>query len=70
MIAGTLLLTSQDAIAKWMTTNYHAGEILFFRGIFTFIPIAILVAWAGNLSLLSTKSLASTLTRDVPSLDT
>ena len=65
MIVGTLLLTSQDAISKWMTTNYHAGEILFFRGIFTFIPIAILVAWAGNLSLLSTTSLTSTLTRAV-----
>ena len=65
MIVGTLLLTSQDAISKWMTTNYHAGEILFYRGIFSFIPIAILVVWAGNLSLLSTKSVASTLIRAV-----
>ena len=65
MIVGTLLLTTQDAISKWMTTNYHAGEVLFFRGIFTFIPIAILVAWAGDLSLLSTKSLTSTLIRAV-----
>ena len=29
MIAGTLLLTSQEAISKWMNTKYHTGEILF-----------------------------------------
>ena len=38
MIIGALLLTSQDAISKWLTTDYHAGEILFYRGFFSFIP--------------------------------
>lgn len=36
MIVGTLLLTTQDGIAKWLTTDYHAGEIMFYRGIFAF----------------------------------
>lgn len=65
MIAGTLLLTSQDAITKWMTTKYHVGEILFYRGIFAFLPIIILVIWSGRLSLLATKSLRTTLTRAI-----
>ena len=65
MIAGTLLLTTQDAITKWMTSNYHAGEILFYRGIFTFLPIIALVIWAGTLGSLKTKSLKNTLFRAV-----
>ncbi|MBH67730.1 MAG: hypothetical protein CMM58_05195 [Rhodospirillaceae bacterium] len=63
MIAGTLLLTSQDAITKWMTAKYHVGEILFYRGIFAFVPIVVLVVVSRNLSLLSTKSLWTTLLR-------
>ena len=63
MIVGSLLLTSQDAITKWMTSSYHAGEILFYRGIFTFIPIIFLVLWAGNINLLRTRSFNSTLLR-------
>ena len=65
MIIGSLLLTSQDAITKWMTSSYHAGEILFYRGIFTFLPIIFLVLWAGNIKLLRTRSFKSTLLRAV-----
>ena len=65
MIVGSLLLTSQDAITKWMTSSYHAGEILFYRGIFTFIPIIFLVLWAGNIKLLRTRSFNSTFLRAV-----
>ena len=65
MIVGSLLLTSQDAITKWMTSSYHAGEILFYRGIFTFIPIIFLVLWAGDIKLLRTRSFNSTFLRAV-----
>ena len=65
MIVGSLLLTSQDAITKWMTSSYHAGEILFYRGIFTFIPIIFLVSWAGDIKLLRTRSFNSTFLRAV-----
>ena len=68
MIAGTLLLTTQDAITKWMTSNYHAGEILFYRGIFTFLPIIALVIWAGTLGSLKTKSLKSLIIKHAPKL--
>ena len=65
MIVGSLLLTSQDAITKWMTSSYHAGEILFYRGIFTFIPIIFLVIWTSDINLLQTRSFKSTLLRAV-----
>ncbi len=63
MIIGALLLTTQDAISKWMTTDYHAGEILFYRGFFTFIPIAFFVARAGSWRILATRNLTETLVR-------
>ena len=63
MIVSTLVLTIQDAIAKWLTADFHAGEILFYRGIFTFIPIVILVAWAGNWRVLISRDLKGTLIR-------
>ncbi|MCY3980921.1 MAG: DMT family transporter [Alphaproteobacteria bacterium] len=33
MVLSTVILTAQDAIAKWLTADYHAGEILFYRTI-------------------------------------
>ena len=65
MIIGALLLTSQDAISKWLTTDYHAGEILFYRGFFSFIPIAILVAHAGSWRILGTRNFKSTMLRAI-----
>ena len=63
MIVSTLLLTIQDAITKWLTVDFHAGEILFYRGIFTFVPIVFLVAWAGNWRILISRDLTGTLIR-------
>lgn len=63
MIIGTLLLTSQDAITKWMTADYHAGEILFYRGFFTFVPIVFLMARSGSWRGLVSRNLKGTLLR-------
>jgi len=63
MIAGTLLLTTQDGITKWLAADYHAGEILFYRGIFTFVPIALLVVRTGGWQVLATRNLKGTLIR-------
>ncbi|MDP7546337.1 MAG: DMT family transporter [Alphaproteobacteria bacterium] len=63
MIVSTLLLTIQDAITKWLTADFHAGEVLFYRGIFTFLPIVFLVAWAGNWRILISRDLTGTLVR-------
>ena len=43
MIAGGLLMTTQDGVTKWLTAEFHPGEIMFFRGLFTFVPILIIV---------------------------
>ena len=48
MIAGTLLLTSQDAVSKWLTGRFHAGEILVYRGLFGYVAIAV-YAWHAGL---------------------
>lgn len=45
MIVGGLLLTSQDAISKWLTDDWHAGEIMAYRGLFMLLPIVIWIAW-------------------------
>jgi drug/metabolite transporter (DMT)-like permease len=43
MIAGGLLLTTQDAISKWLTSDYHTGEIMVYRGIFMLLPVAVTI---------------------------
>jgi len=47
MITGTLLLTLQDAVSKWLIQDYSVGEILFYRGLWAYVPIA-LFAWRGG----------------------
>jgi len=47
MIIGTLLLTLQDAVSKWLIQDYSVGEILFYRGLWAYVPIA-LFAWRGG----------------------
>lgn len=44
MVIGGALLTLNDAVVKLLTAGYPIGEILFVRGLFVFIPIA-LIAW-------------------------
>lgn len=49
---GILLLAGQAAIAKVLRADYHAGEILFFRGLWALLPVAFLVWRAGGLKVL------------------
>lgn len=64
MIAGGILLTVQDAITKWLTGDLHAGEIMFFRGLFTFVPIIVVVCFAGGgFRLLASRNLKGSLLR-------
>lgn len=53
MVIGGALLTLNDAVVKWLSDSYPVGEILFVRGLFVFIPVA-LIAWRmGGLSALT-----------------
>ncbi len=64
MIAGGLLLTIQDGISKWLTSDFHPGEIMLYRGLFTFVPIMIIVAARpGGLRQLASRNFKGTMIR-------
>jgi drug/metabolite transporter (DMT)-like permease len=52
MLLGSAFLISNDAVLKWMMGNYHVGQLLFCRGIFIGLPLAILIWRAGGLKSL------------------
>ena len=56
MVAGSGLITVSDAVIKWLTAGYSVGELLFIRGLFMFLPIALLVWKAGGPAVLRVKS--------------
>jgi len=55
MACATMLLTTQDAISKWLTTDYNTGEIMFWRNLFAFLPIAVYV-WRDGSGLQALRS--------------
>lgn len=40
MLAGTFFMSINNAVLKWLSEGYPAGQVLFMRGAFIFIPIA------------------------------
>ena len=56
MLLGTGLITLNDAVLKWFTSDYHVGQIMFCRGIFISIPIGILVWRSGGFKSLRTEN--------------
>ena len=48
IIAGTMLLATQDAITKLLTTTYSPGEVMFIRNICSFALLAYLVRREGG----------------------
>jgi len=52
MLLGAAVLTANDAVLKWMASDYSVGQIMFCRGIFIGLPLAVLVWRAGGLSSL------------------
>jgi len=55
MVAGVALLTLQDAVIKALTAAYPIGEILFVRGLFVFVPVALFARCAGGLASLRVR---------------
>src|SRR3546814_14220772 len=70
MTAGVLVLTTQDAITKWLTDSYHPGEIMFYRGFFSFLPIFLFATREGGLSAFRAKRLGPNLIRGLFALIT
>ena len=52
MLLGSALLTVNDTVLKWLTAGYPTGQIMFMRGIFVILPVALLVWRAGGLAVL------------------
>ncbi|HJO68152.1 MAG TPA: DMT family transporter, partial [Rhodospirillales bacterium] len=46
--AASILITSNDAIIKWLSDDIPIGEIIAVRGAFMLVPVAFLVWWLGG----------------------
>ena len=68
MIAGTFLLTLQDGITKWLTADFHAGEIMFYRGLWMFPALAVLIHFNGGPRTLRLQQPAGVIWRGVAAL--
>lgn len=63
MCAAALAFTVVDALVKWLSTRYPTTELVFFRGLFAFIPILTLVARSGGVSAVYTHRPAAHMLR-------
>ena len=52
MVFGILLLATADASTKWLIVDFHVGEIIFYRSIFGFLPLILLIMKNGGLASL------------------
>lgn len=57
MIVGTMVLTTHDAISKWLLQTLHTGEIIALRGLLS-LPVVILLARLEGLGLRDLRSRA------------
>ena len=56
MVAGCALVTFNDAILKWLTTDMPVGEIMCLRGFFVFLPVVLLASHEGGLHRLKVRN--------------
>lgn len=62
-IGGTAVLTTHDAITKWLGERFSVGDILLYRGLLT-LPLCVLILMqAGGLHLIRPRRPALNLTR-------
>ena len=55
MVIAVGLFTIMDALVKWLGPSYPTMQIVFFRSLFAFVPLAIFVMRTGSLASLATK---------------
>ena len=65
ILIATLLFSIYGALTKWLAASYGPAQIIFFRGVFGFLPIAFLVYQAGGLRSLRSKHPVLQLVRGV-----
>ncbi len=56
-VAGVLVFSTQDALAKWLMADYSVMQIIFFRSVFALIPCAFVVRLSGGWATLRTRRL-------------
>ncbi len=55
MVIAVGLFTIMDALVKWLGATYPTMQIVFFRSVFAFVPLAIFVMRTGSLASLGTR---------------
>jgi drug/metabolite transporter (DMT)-like permease len=65
MILGSALLTSNDAITKWLTQDYPVSQVWGLRALFVLVPIALLAPRYGGYRALLPNSIKPQLLRAV-----
>jgi len=55
-LLGGALLTSNDAVLKWLTGDYPVGQLLFFRGLFVLAAISLIVWRSGGIDVIRINS--------------
>lgn len=55
IVTGVMLLTTQDAINKVLVEEFHPGEIMFWRGLVSFIPVAVFIWLDGGVATLKSR---------------
>jgi drug/metabolite transporter (DMT)-like permease len=56
MIGAAAFLTLNDGVMKWMTASYPVGEVVFIRGLFVLVGVALLAWRAGGLATLRVRN--------------
>lgn len=58
-VLATLLFGIMDTMIKYLSADYGTWQIMFFRAVFSLLPIGILIARTGGLASLRTRSVTS-----------
>ena len=65
MILAVFLFSCMDALIKWTASSYPIGQIVFFRNVFAFIPVAFFVRQAGGIAVLRSRRLGGHVMRGI-----
>ncbi len=54
VVVSGALMTCQDTTVKWLSSDFATGEIMFWRGLLSFLPLSLLLWWQGGWRRLKT----------------
>jgi len=65
MVLSVAIFCVMDALVKLLSQSYHPFQVAFFRSLFALVPIGVMVAASGGMSVLRTRHLAAHAARSV-----